>query len=961
MSAGQSLADLLMKIGVDADAMTSGFQSANAQTRRMAKDMVDGINASFQKVQTPTIIGSDRAMADRLEFYKKKLEEGRISQETFNKAVAAARRAFESQENGASATAAKLSDLIDLQEKYRASVALMQRETTQNANAMQSAMIRGMSSVGQLPDKLIAGMSESGRLATSVQESLDAASEASTRAAEEELDRRQESINAVNAQRSAARDLAAENARVADDYSGLVQQMQQAEIQARRLARGRSLDAKLAEEAARSDQQQQQQRAALAASLADGEERQRRRIEAAAKVQARLDEDSQRIKQAGADQAVERAENERAINAAVSSESVRQTQAERDVQNLLNQQLERGNEALQFRNRLRREAVAFAQALDEAGITPGSQRYQNLTQEFRESQQRQEEEFRNRDQINDEIERRNQLDQQAARVIRSVTTAEEAHNQRLTQLRILHESNRISTEQYNRAVRESINVMNSQRAGFSQTSGILAQLSFGMEDFAQGLAMGDLRAAMLGASNNIGMVVRGLRDMDQESRRVTFSVIRQGAAFAGLIGAGAAALALVHYTKNLNTELKSLADRIAEATRQYYRFEQANELATRQERRSEELKNIETIEGIDTKRRQTELEHADMMRRLDTERLENNVRGREAIMKMLGGEANFIQLQQHLQSKGTQESQIALEQLTRAQTAALKGNTEVAFNEMKMLFQYLDREAAKAPFAVLSAIKNVDAAKLKEFGLFDMAALNELQKYFKQGSMMSLNLYGDSEEALSEIRAVLDDIAKDESKAMAERKDAALAMEEIDKRAAELAAQRKMDEEHLAKLEADKLEMRHQAAKFDAETVRLRQEEELFLIKATDQEKELYRLRKEQQAFVRPQAAVVGLDPLMNALMAQGMADTQQADQMAFLEAQKQAAQNEMQLLMEQAIPKAQGALEQNAFQAQADAFKQMTENIAQKPNPQLTQVVNKLKAIEDAIKNGGSFVQVGP
>ena len=86
-----------------------------------------------------------------------------------------------------------------------------------------------------------------------------------------------------------------------------------------------------------------------------------------------------------------------------------------------------------------------------------------------------------------------------------------------------------------------------------------------------------------------------------------------------------------------------------------------------------------------------------------------------------------------------------------------------------------------------------------------------------------------------------------------------------------------------------------------------------------------------------------------------------QADAMAFLEAQKQAAEAEIAALMQQAIPKAQGALEQDAFQAQADAFKQMTENLTQKPNPQLTQVVNRLGAIEAAIKNGGVFLQVGP
>lgn len=948
MSAGQSLADLLMKIGVDADAMTSGFQSANAQTRRMAKDMVDGINASFQKVQTPTIIGSDRAMADRLEFYKKKLEEGRISQETFNKAVAAARRAFESQENGASATAAKLSDLIDLQEKYRASVALMQRETTQNANAMQSAMIRGMSSVGQLPDKLIAGMSESGRLAASVQESLDAASEASTRAAEEELDRRQESINAVNAQRSAARDLAAENARVADDYSGLVQQIQQAEIQARRLARGRSLDAKLAEEAARSDQQQQQQRAALAASLADGEERQRRRIEAAAKVQARLDEDSQRIKQAGADQAVERAENERAINAAVSSESVRQTQAERDVQNLLNQQLERGNETLQFRNRLRREAVAFAQALDEAGITPGSQRYQNLTQEFRESQQRQEEEFRNRDRTNAEIERRNQLDQQATRVIRSVTTAQEAHNQRLTQLRILQASNRISMEQYNRAVRESINVMNSQRAGFSQTSGMLAQLSFGIEDFAQGLAMGDLRAAMLGASNNITMVVRGFMDMDAASRAALRSVLAIPAGIALVAGAAVGIYAAFNWLESATRDARSLADALRDATMGLDKFRQAASARSQMAEMQASVSRMTSLEDVTRREEDLARKRIEAERNVQNVQREAAVEAQAIIENMLGGASARAELEKviaNTKANGSAEEIAAAKEIesliARSQQAAREGNPESVINNLRRVYELL----------------NEQSLDLADDWVADLTALDALEEFFQTNTLSlgflrdDLKLAEEDADKLRELREKLLQTNKELTDAEQEQRLIAAELIELE-----------IKRQELAKIRTAEMERQ---AKWAAAEQNEKQKEELFLIKATEQEREIFRLRQEQQKFVGEQnMQLLGLNPAANfgAMLQFGVQQAEaQADAMAFLEAQKEATQNEMNALMEQAIPKAQGALEQNAFQAQADAFKQMTESIAQKPNPQLTQVVNKLKAIEDAIKNGGSFVQVGP
>lgn len=870
MSEGQSVADLMLRMGVDVGEMISGFNSAGRISRQMAKDMAEGMNASLQKAFDPSVINSGRM--------------------------------FE-----------------NLETQYRATVSTMLRESIQARAVIERSAenVKRFALEAAEADKKVMGdlLTEQANF-YNVKQNLRTAELTNIQAtANQELEIQQRSLamQAALRERYAAEIAEFEAETAADNQQRMINEANQRDTLQLHATRSASLE--------------------NMKSLTDAE------TEILARSTALREDILERY----------RLQRQREI-----AEEAR-------AQEMLTEQMERGNEALRLRNRLRREARAFAFQLEEAGITPGSARYNQMTQAFRQEQQRQRDEFANRDRRAAATRRQNELDQQAARIIRSVMSAEAAHAQRLRELEELYQTNRLSLDQYNEAMRQSEQVMNSQRAGSGGATGVLAQLSFGIEDFAQGLAMGDLRAAMLGASNNITMVVRGLRDMTSETRTATFAAMRLPLALAGLAGAGAAALGLYHHLVNMNTEMKSLADRIAEATRQYFKFNQADELASRQEQRAEELKAVDTLEGIEVKRRQAELAHADLMRKLETERNENNVRGREAIMKMLGGEANFIELQQYLQEKGTQESQIALDQLSRAQAAALKGNTEVAFNEMKMLFEFLDRESTKGSFALFRALAEGSPGTVKELTLFDLPALNELQKYFKQGGLSTLSMWGDSEEALAEIRTVLDGIAKDESKAAAERKDAAKAMEEIDKRTAELAAQRKMDEEHLAKLEADKLEMRQQAAKFDAETVRLRQQEELFLIKATDQEKELYRLRKEQQGFVRPQAAVVGLDPILNALMAQGMADTQQADQIAFLEAQKQAAQNEMNALMQQAIPKAQGALEQNAFQAQADAFKQMTENMAQKPNPQLTQVVNRLKAIEDAIKAGGAFIQVGP
>lgn len=876
MSDGSSLADLLLKIGVDAGEMISGFNSSSRQARQMAKDMAEGINAAFQKAFDPAAVNSGRM--------------------------------FE-----------------NLETQYRATVSTMLRESIEARAVIERSaenVKRFALEAAEADQKIMGELLTEQANFYNVKQSLRTAELANIRAtANQELEIQQRSLDmqAALRKRYAAEIAAFEKETAADRQQRMINEANQRDVlqfHSRRLA-------------------SQQNIANYVDSKIDMEERATALREA--------------------------------ILARYAAKAQEELAAEKRAREMIVEQQERSNEALKFSNKLRREAVVFMKQLEEAGIDPESDKYKAMTEEFRRQQQMQRDEFKNRDDILRQKEDEARLDRDAVSLRTAIMTAQQAHNLRVERYVELLKKGRISQTEFNAAVRRSKEIMQSQDVGSGGISGVIAQLSFGLEDFAQGIAMGDFRAAMLGASNNITMVVRGLKDMDAEARNAAFSAMKIPLAFTGIAAAGIAIVSVIHHIRNMNTELKSLTERIASATGQYFRFRQADEMATRQSRRDEELKNITEVEDIEKRRRQAELDHEDMIRRQETDRNENNVKAREAILKMLGGEANMIELQQYLLNQNTEQSKIALQQLARAQQAAISGNADVAFQEMKSLFEYLELQAnAQAAQNFADILTQVGAAPI---AFFDLPALNELQKYFKQGTIFNA-FYGDSEEALNEIRTVLNEIAQDESKSAAERKDAAQALADIDKRAAEIAAEKLKQEQAITEELRRQAEEAGRIAQFRMEEDRDRRAEELAMITATDSEKEILRLRKEQREFSGeiegglgaimggPNAGFLGM---AGGIAMLGQAAEVQANNMAFLEAQKQATEMEIAAMMQQAIPKPQGALEENAFQAQADAFKQMTENMIEKPNPQLTQVVNRLRAIEDAIKNGGTFVQVGP
>ena len=1028
MSEGQSVADLLLKIGVDAGEMISGFNGTARQARQMAKDMAEGINASLQKAFDPAAVNSGqmfqnletqyratvstmlresiqaRAVIERsaenvkrfaleaaeadqrvmgellteqanfynvkqglrtaelaniqatanqeLEIQKRSLD----MQAALRKRYAAEIAAFEAEtaadkqqrmineanqrdalqfharrnaslENMKSITDAETEILArstalreDILERYR----LKRQEETEReiaeetrANEARIAMLResiearailerSAANINQAAsESMIAGMTKVGgvqfdpmisKLNAAAKKQLEDSTRQAAEAAKAEANRRQDLINKYNQEQSAARELTAEKKRLAQETADASTAIKQ------------RMEAEQAEQAIQDELLQRQ-------NLINSYNTEQRELRETADAIRRNEEDYAGLVQQmrDAEAAGRRLSTARRLDAKDAEAAVRINQAGAD----------------QAAEALRRRASDEEDARRRTAAIMASERLaaRNRTNAAREQAD---------------------LDRRALTLRRSLITAQDAHNERLEEYNTLLRTARISQEEFNEAVRRSEQVMNSQRAGSSQMAGILAQLSFGLEDFAQGIAMGDLRAALLGASNNMTMVVRGLIDMSAASRTALVSTLAIPGAIALIGGTVVGLYAYSQWLHSATRDTRTLADAIRDAQLGLEKFNKTAEFQSQMRGMETSVSRMTSLEDVARREQDLINERIDAERNLQNVQREAAVEAQAMIDNMLGGAEARAELEKFITRTKVQGSQAEIEAareierlVAQSQEAARQGNAETVINNLRKVYELL----------------NAGALDISDDLIADLTALDALEEFF-QTNRMSFGFLGEqfrlAEEDADKLRELREKLLQTNEKLTeAEREQQKIAAELINL---------EIKRQELAKLRSEEMERQ---AKWAAAEQDQKQKEELFLIKATEHEKELFRLRQEQQKFVGEQnMQLMGLNPAANfgAMMQLGVQQVEaQADAMAFLEAQKQAAEAEIAALMQQAIPKAQGALEQDAFQAQADAFKQMTENLTQKPNPQLTQVVNRLGAIEAAIKNGGVFLPVGP
>jgi hypothetical protein len=463
-------------------------------------------------------------------------------------------------------------------------------------------------------------------------------------------------------------------------------------------------------------------------------------------------------------------------------------------------------------------------------------------------------------------------------------------------------------------------------------TGVLTQASFAAEDFIQGMVFGDVRTALLGATNNLTMVVRGLLQINAASTAAaaaTGTVTTNLAAVVGwMVAIPAAVLGLGSYILWLNrakADTRDLQQVMSDLNDEWMKFNRLSSINAQGRNRALATSRLGSSDEAANKVNQLLDEQLELERKLQSVRDQVSRQNREIFENTMGGAAALQELKDQI-----------------AKTIAFGSAEEIAAgNEMSRLLGEAAEASERGDFtsmiAAMAAMNNMaNNGALRNWTewIDDLASFDALQELFDTGILGTFfKNAGTDQEALNAIRKAL----ADSTIALTEAEREMLLIGE------DLIASR-IKQHELAMKEADNIQTRLKAA----------QDEYLMLSKMTDAERDLYDLRKAQQEFMGPAAGGImgmGGGP-MDAIMQQALEQQDEAARVGFLEAQRDALRKDLDALVPEIIVKA--GLEQNAMDAQAKAFEQMQQASAKKPNPQIERTNKLLESIDTAIKNGG-------
>ena len=560
----------------------------------------------------------------------------------------------------------------------------------------------------------------------------------------------------------------------------------------------------------------------------------------------------------------------------------------------------------------------------------------------------------NRVQAQDAVTAQNNADIAAAsRVIQQHLTLQERYAQEIARLTNLYNSYNIATgkalltsQQFARATTAvtiaTIRQQQAQRAANGAMaqgantarimSGVLTQASFAAEDFIQGMIFGDLRTALLGAANNMTMVVRGLLQINAASTVATTgtTAVATGlsAVVAWMLAVPVAVLGLGSYILWLNrakTDTRDLQQVMSDLNDEWMKFNRLSSINAQGRSRALAINRLGSSDEAANRVNQLLDEQLELERRLQSVRNQVSRQNREIFENTMGGAAALQELKDQIAKTiafGSDEEIAAANEMSRLLGEAAEASERGDFTSMT------------AAMAAMNNMANDGALRNWTEWIDDLASFDALQNLFDSGILGTFfKDAGTDQEALNAIRKAL----ADSTITLTEAEREMLLIGE------DLIASR-IKQHELAMKEADDLQTRLKAA----------QDEYLMLSKMTDAERDLYDLRKAQQEFMGPAAGGImgmGGGP-MDAIMQQALEQQDQAARVGFLEAQRAALVKDLEALVPEIIVKA--GLEQSAMDAQAKAFDQMLQASAKKPDPQIERTNRLLESIDNAIKNGG-------
>jgi len=496
-----------------------------------------------------------------------------------------------------------------------------------------------------------------------------------------------------------------------------------------------------------------------------------------------------------------------------------------------------------------------------------------------------------------------ELTKAATAVKESLITAEQRHNAKVALYDTLLSKNKITQVEHAAAVQMSANALRAQQSGFGNLHGVMMQASFAVEDFTQVLMMGGgLNMALMSASNNITMMLHSTGMIKSVWGTLAISSIP-------LLLSGISKL--VESMKEEEETLEDYTSRLSEYF-SHVNQELQREIELLKFRRelvniSAEVNEIKTLEEAQRrlnklKEEQLRIEQELSIRqKKDDDIVRNMLSSEELLRKEREKQEDPKVFVSHMSATGV-SSQMSVR--SEDEIKKYQESTDYVISRQKILAKQLEE------------IVSLDEARLR-IGEY-LASIAHLEGLRAERERMRALQQSDE----------LRDYAEEKQKLDQERIAAEKEIEEIEKRRkAEL---KKMEEERL----------------------RARQKEELFLITATEKERERYGLLKEMLEFS-------DIDPTT---FSDRMTKEEFNASQAFLQAQIQATRSQLNELKEKTedrdtVPK--GTLEQDVFKAQSEAFKQMMEAKEPERNPQIDDTNRKLDTLNDLMGRLRAVIEI--
>jgi len=437
--------------------------------------------------------------------------------------------------------------------------------------------------------------------------------------------------------------------------------------------------------------------------------------------------------------------------------------------------------------------------------------------------------------------------------------------------------------------------------GFGGAAMAIGQASYAAEDFAQVLAMGGgLNMALMSASNNLSMVVRALLGTSG-----AMAAIAGVAVPAVLIATGM----FIRHLMEEEQQAKSTADALRDIRDAYDGVREAARRASQQRRLLRDIQNQTSVQGIENDR----IEQQD--------RLNDLLEEQKTLEEEL---ADLRNKASHAGGLGVPLDML-LEDIRRQMES---GEGHVGDTEALILQEQQRLRTAYENMQLAIEVGNegdiIVAARAYRDVLEDHVAL------------FGLVGEGATQSALASVNGLLaqEDALKLLIEAMKEQKVAAEQIADAEKA--------------LADIEAKRIRLMEEAAQKERQRMQLLQDNIRFQLEANDAQKEAADIQNQLSQFL-------GLDNFnpMQGLDPNDMSAEQARQSAEFLELMwRNLDRQKKEILEEKQRVTPVGGLEQNTYQAQADAFKQVLEATNREEDPQLTRLIRLQETANDLLED---------